>query len=84
MRKFLQQTVSSSRVSLCYLYVVVWVPVGIEDDDGVCCGQVNAQASRSGGEQETELTSTGGWKETDRRGVREKKLILSTTISEKI
>lgn len=41
-----------------YLNVVVRVPVGVKDDDCVCCGQVDAKTSSSSGEQETKLTGT--------------------------
>lgn len=44
-----------------YLNVVVRVPVGVEDDDCVCCGQVDAKTSSSSGEQETKLTGTRSW-----------------------
>lgn len=44
-----------------YLNVVVRVPVGVEDDDRVCGGQVDAQASGSSGEQETKLAGARSW-----------------------
>lgn len=33
----------------------MWVPVAVEDDDGVGCLQVEAQAAGSGAEQEDEV-----------------------------
>ncbi|KAF3837124.1 hypothetical protein F7725_004588 [Dissostichus mawsoni] len=56
-------------VQLCvvslHLYVVVRVPVGVEDDHGVGGGQVDAQTPGSGGEQEAELRSTGSCRQEE-------------------
>lgn len=38
-----------------HLNIIMGVPVGIEDDDSVSSGQVDAQAPSSGGEEEAEL-----------------------------
>lgn len=35
-----------------YLQVVLRVPVGVEDDAGICCRQVNAESSSSRTQQE--------------------------------
>ena len=37
------------------LDVVVRIPVGIIDDDSIRCGQIDAQTSGSGGQQERKL-----------------------------
>ncbi len=39
------------------------VPVRVVDDDGVCRGQVDAESSGPGGEEEHELRGIGGWRE---------------------
>lgn len=41
-----------------YLNVIVGIPVRIEDNDGVCSGQVDPQATGPGGQEEAELTGT--------------------------
>lgn len=41
-----------------HLDVIMGVPVRIEDDDSVSSGQVDAQASSSGGQEEAELLGT--------------------------
>lgn len=60
-------------VQLCvvslHLYVVVRVPVGVEDDHGVGGGQVDAQTPGSGGEQEAELRSTGSCRQEEEQTV---------------
>jgi len=43
-----------------YLDIIVGVPVGVVDDDGVGRGQVDTQTSRPRRQQETELLRTGG------------------------
>ena len=42
-----------------YLDVIVRVPVGVVDDDGVGGGQVDAQAPGPGGQQEGKLGGAG-------------------------
>ena len=44
-----------------HLYVIVRVPVGVIDDDGVGGGQVDPQTPSPGGEQENELGGSGSW-----------------------
>ena len=44
-------------VCVRYLDVVVGVPVGVVDDDGVCGCQVDSQTARTRGQQEAELLS---------------------------
>lgn len=44
-----------------HLDVIMGVPVRIEDDDSVSSGQVDAQATSSGGQEEAELLGTRGW-----------------------
>ncbi len=34
------------------LQVVLWIPVAVEDDDRVCSGQIDAQPTGPGGQQE--------------------------------
>lgn len=43
-----------------YLDIIVGVPVGVVDDDGVSRGQVDTQTSRPRRQQEAELLRTGG------------------------
>lgn len=38
-----------------HLDVIMGVPVRIKDDDSVCCGEIDAQASSSGRQEEAEL-----------------------------
>ena len=38
---------------------LVWVPVGVEYDDGVCCLQIQPQSPRTGGEDKNEAVVGG-------------------------
>lgn len=49
---------SDARCHAAYLDVVVGVPVRIIDDDGVSRCKIDAQTTRSGGEEESKLSST--------------------------
>lgn len=49
----------ASRVACLHLQVVLRVPVRVEDDAGVGRRQVNAQAARSGAQQEDEALRVG-------------------------
>lgn len=41
-------------VCVSYLQVVLWVPVRVKDDAGVCCCEVDSQASSSCAQEENE------------------------------
>lgn len=49
-----------SEVRATDLNVVVWIPVRVVDDDGVCRGQVDAQATSPGGKEKAELLGPRG------------------------
>ena len=51
--------VHSESSTAVYLDVIVRVPVGVVDDDGVGGGQVDAQAPGPGGQQEGKLGGAG-------------------------
>jgi hypothetical protein len=49
-----------------YLEVVLWVPVAVEDDDGVGGGEIDAQAARPRRQQEAEVLRAGRVEVIDR------------------
>lgn len=53
-------------VGFAYLDIIVRVPVRIVDDDGVSRGQIDAQTTSSGREEECKLGSTGSYKNRKR------------------
>ncbi len=51
-----------------YLDVIVGVPVRVVDDDSVSRGEINAQTTSSGREEESKLGSTGScWDEQQKK-----------------
>lgn len=56
-----------------YLDVIVGVPVRVVDDDCVSGGEINAQTTSSGREEESKLGSTGScWDEQHEKNSMEK------------
>ena len=43
---------------LAYLDIIVWVPIGVVDNNSVSRGEVNTQTTGSGREEESKLLST--------------------------
>jgi len=50
------------RVSLCYLKIVLGIPVGIEDDDCVSGGQIDTETAGSCGKEKAEILGSFGIK----------------------
>lgn len=46
-------------VRVSYLQVVLWVPVRVKDNAGVCCCEVDSQATSSCAQEENEAVRVG-------------------------
>lgn len=52
-------------LAVSHLQVILWVPVRVKDDAGVCCCKVDPQATSSGTQKENETLRVGLTKAVD-------------------